>query len=238
MLGARDRGGPRWPRWSPRATTPCCGPATPTWPSRSTPTMPTPAYLPGFDLPAELVATADFEEAVCAADLLVIGVPTSGFRAVLEEAAPCMRPWIPVVSLSKGLEKGTLLRMTEVIKEVVPGPPGGRPDRAQPRPRDHVGQGRRLGHRHRGPRGGQGHPGGVHPGRVPGLLERRRRRLRDGWCVEERHRHRRRDRRGAGGGRQHPGRGDVPRPGRADPAGRCPGCPADHVRGAWPGWAT
>ncbi len=80
-------------------------------------------YLPGFDLPAELVATADFEEAVCAADLLVVGVPTSGFRAVLEEAAPCMRPWIPVVSLSKGLEKGTMLRMTEVIKEVVPGHP-------------------------------------------------------------------------------------------------------------------
>jgi len=81
------------------------------------------AYLPGFDLPTELAATANFEEAVCEADLLVVGVPTSGFRAVLEEAAPCMRPWIPVVSLSKGLEKGTLLRMTEVIKEVVPGHP-------------------------------------------------------------------------------------------------------------------
>jgi len=81
------------------------------------------AYLPGFDLPTELVATADFEEAVCEADLLVVGVPTSGFRSVLEEAAPCMRPWIPVVSLSKGLEKGTLLRMTQVVKEVVPGHP-------------------------------------------------------------------------------------------------------------------
>ena len=34
-----------------------------------------------------------------------------------------MRPWIPVVSLSKGLEKGSMLRMTEVIKEVVPGHP-------------------------------------------------------------------------------------------------------------------
>ena len=74
------------------------------------------AYLPGFDLPTELVATADFEEAVCEADLLVVGVPTSGFRSVLEEASPCMRPWIPVVSLSKGLEKGTLLRMTQVVK--------------------------------------------------------------------------------------------------------------------------
>ena len=103
--------------------TPSCGRETPTVAESVNTAHANADYLPGFDLPAELVATADFEEAVCAADLLVVGVPTSGFRAVLEEAAPCMRPWIPVVSLSKGLEKGTMLRMTEVIKEVVPGHP-------------------------------------------------------------------------------------------------------------------
>jgi glycerol-3-phosphate dehydrogenase (NAD(P)+) len=81
------------------------------------------AYLSGFDLPDELAATSDLEEAVCEADLLIVGVPTSGFRAVMAEAAACIRPWIPVVSLSKGLEKGSHLRMTEVIKQVVPGHP-------------------------------------------------------------------------------------------------------------------
>ncbi len=81
------------------------------------------AYLPGFGLAPELSATADLEEAVCDADLVVVGVPTSGFRGVLEDAGPCMRPWIPVVSLSKGLEKGSHLRMTEVIAQVVPGHP-------------------------------------------------------------------------------------------------------------------
>jgi glycerol-3-phosphate dehydrogenase (NAD(P)+) len=81
------------------------------------------AYLPGFTLAGELSATAVLADAVCDADLVVVGVPTSGFRSVMEEAAPCLRPWIPVVSLSKGLEKGTHLRMTEVIKEVVPGHP-------------------------------------------------------------------------------------------------------------------
>ena len=81
------------------------------------------AYLPGFDLPRELAATSSLEDAVCDADLLIVGVPTSGFRAVLEEAAGCIRPWIPVVSLSKGLEKGSHLRMTQVIREVVPGHP-------------------------------------------------------------------------------------------------------------------
>ncbi len=81
------------------------------------------AYLPAFDLPPELSATASLEDAVCGADLLIVGVPTSGFRTVLEEASTCIRPWIPVVSLSKGLEKGSNLRMTQVIKEVMPGHP-------------------------------------------------------------------------------------------------------------------
>ena len=82
-----------------------------------------PAYLPGFGLDPDLGGTSDLEEAVCGADLIVLGVPTSGLRRVLGDAAPFMRPWIPVVSLSKGLERGSHLRMTEVIKEVVPGHP-------------------------------------------------------------------------------------------------------------------
>lgn len=82
-----------------------------------------PRYLPGSVLAGELSATDDLERAVCSADLLVVGVPTSGFRAVLEAAKPYVRPWIPVVSLSKGLEKGSFLRMTEVVKQVLPGHP-------------------------------------------------------------------------------------------------------------------
>ena len=79
------------------------------------------AYLAGFRVSPDLVATADIKEAVRSADLLIVGVPTKGFRSVLEEAAPHVRPWIPVVSLSKGFEEGTLLRMTEVIRAVLPG---------------------------------------------------------------------------------------------------------------------
>ena len=82
-----------------------------------------PLYLPGFTLTPKLAATSDIEEATCGADLLVVGVPSSGFRRVLVDAAPHMRPWIPVVSLAKGLESGSMLRMTEVIKEVAPGHP-------------------------------------------------------------------------------------------------------------------
>jgi glycerol-3-phosphate dehydrogenase (NAD(P)+) len=82
-------------------------------------------YLPGFDLPDELDATADLERAVAGADVLVMGVPSHGMRATLCDLAPYVRPWIPVVSLAKGLEEGTHLRMTEVIAEELPGHPVG-----------------------------------------------------------------------------------------------------------------
>ena len=82
-------------------------------------------YLPGLPLPEGLRATASLEEAVGDADVLVVGVPSHGFRAALEAVSPHLRPWIPVVSLTKGLEQGTRLRMTQVIDEVLPGHPAG-----------------------------------------------------------------------------------------------------------------
>ncbi len=58
---------------------------------------------------ARLFATDSLEEAVGSADLLVMGVPSHGMRATLGELAPFVRPWVPVVSLSKGIEVGTKL---------------------------------------------------------------------------------------------------------------------------------
>ena len=80
-------------------------------------------YLPGFTLPPGLTATTDLEKAVHDADLLVVGVPTHGFRAILADARPYLRPWIPVVSLAKGFERGSLLRMTQLIAQELPGHP-------------------------------------------------------------------------------------------------------------------
>jgi glycerol-3-phosphate dehydrogenase (NAD(P)+) len=81
------------------------------------------AYLADAPLPRRLRATADLAEAAAHAELLVVGVPTAAFRETLELARPHVAPWIPVVSLSKGLERGTHLRMTEVVKQVLPGRP-------------------------------------------------------------------------------------------------------------------
>jgi glycerol-3-phosphate dehydrogenase (NAD(P)+) len=78
-------------------------------------------YLPGIDLPSALRATADLADACAGADVVVMAVPSHGFRAVLADAAPSIPPDVSVISLSKGLEQGTVLRMTEVVAEVLPG---------------------------------------------------------------------------------------------------------------------
>ena len=83
------------------------------------------SYLPEARLSAKLTATTDLEKATSAADVLVVGIPAQGFRGVLEQAAPYVRPWVPVISLSKGLEQGSRLRMTQIIDEVLPGHPSG-----------------------------------------------------------------------------------------------------------------
>jgi glycerol-3-phosphate dehydrogenase (NAD(P)+) len=83
------------------------------------------AYLPDVALPASLQSTSSLAEAVSRADVVVMAVPSHGFRAVLEEAAPHVRAWVPVVSLSKGLEQGTMLRMTQVVNDVLPDHPAG-----------------------------------------------------------------------------------------------------------------
>jgi glycerol-3-phosphate dehydrogenase (NAD(P)+) len=82
-------------------------------------------YLPGFELHPALRATSSLEEAVSTADVVVMAVPSHGFRAVLAEAAPFVRPWVPILSLSKGIELGTHLRMTQVINEILPDHPAG-----------------------------------------------------------------------------------------------------------------
>ncbi len=80
-------------------------------------------YLGEVRLPDGLTATDDLEKAVARAELLIVGVPSHGFRSTLEAAQPHLPPWVPVVSLTKGLERDSLLRMTQIVKEVLPGHP-------------------------------------------------------------------------------------------------------------------
>lgn len=82
-------------------------------------------YLPGAKLIPALRATNSIEEAVREADVVVLGVPSQSMRETAREVAKHVRAWVPVISLSKGLEQGTKLRMTEVIAEELPGHPAG-----------------------------------------------------------------------------------------------------------------
>lgn len=79
-----------------------------------------PPYLPDITLPESLRASNELEEVLEGAEVVVMAVPSHGFRAVLTEVAeivdgaPCC-----YVSLTKGLEVDTRKRMSEVISEVV-----------------------------------------------------------------------------------------------------------------------
>jgi glycerol-3-phosphate dehydrogenase (NAD(P)+) len=84
-----------------------------------------PDYLPGIALPESLRATSSLQEAVDGASLVIMAVPSHGFRAVLSDMAPHVASSVPLLSLAKGLEQGTQLRMTEVVAQVLPGHPAG-----------------------------------------------------------------------------------------------------------------
>jgi glycerol-3-phosphate dehydrogenase (NAD(P)+) len=76
-----------------------------------------PDYLPHIRLPDSLRATGDLAVACRDANVVVFAVPSHGLRAVLANAEPHVAPGAAIVSLAKGIEQGTLRRMTEVIAE-------------------------------------------------------------------------------------------------------------------------
>src|SRR3954447_17836452 len=83
------------------------------------------SYLPGVALPQRLRTPSSLGDALADADVVVMGVPSHGFRAVARDAAELVKDGVPVVSLTKGVEQETLARMTEVLAETMPGHPAG-----------------------------------------------------------------------------------------------------------------
>jgi len=73
-------------------------------------------YLPGINLPASLSATSDAKEALAGAEQVYLAVPSQTLRANLESLREELSHCI-VVSLMKGVESGTGLRMSEVIAQ-------------------------------------------------------------------------------------------------------------------------
>jgi glycerol-3-phosphate dehydrogenase (NAD(P)+) len=82
-------------------------------------------YLGDAKLSAKLKASSDLKAIATEADILIVAVPSHGFRDILQQVAPFLRAWVPVISLTKGLERTTNKRMTEIVAEVLPGHPYG-----------------------------------------------------------------------------------------------------------------
>jgi glycerol-3-phosphate dehydrogenase (NAD(P)+) len=80
-------------------------------------------YLPGIRLPDNVRATSDIEDAMAGAEVCVMGVPSHGWRDVLKTIEKLLTDVDAVVSLTKGLEVGTNLRMSELVHEVCPNLP-------------------------------------------------------------------------------------------------------------------
>jgi len=76
-------------------------------------------FLPGFPLPASITATNDFKEAISGVEIIVSVMPSHHCRRTFEHMAQWLQPQMLFVSATKGIENDTLLRMTEVIHEVV-----------------------------------------------------------------------------------------------------------------------
>jgi len=82
-------------------------------------------FLGDVALPQGIAATGDMAEAAGGAEFLLLAPPAQHMRAVAGALRPHLRPGIPVVSCSKGIERGTLALMPQVLAEALPGTPVG-----------------------------------------------------------------------------------------------------------------
>ncbi len=77
-------------------------------------------YLPGVELPAALAPTSDIGTALDGAQFVVIAVPSHGVRDVARAASVHLPAASAIVSGTKGLEEGSMLRMSQVLRQELP----------------------------------------------------------------------------------------------------------------------
>ena len=77
------------------------------------------AFLPGFGLPDLVEPSFDLGYTLGAADVVMLVVPTSAFRATLEQARPFLANDARLLIATKGIEPGSLMLLTEVVEAVL-----------------------------------------------------------------------------------------------------------------------
>jgi glycerol-3-phosphate dehydrogenase (NAD(P)+) len=80
------------------------------------------AYLSGFRLSAQVAVSHDLKESLAGAELVLSVVPSRYLREVMRQAAPFIARGTPVVSATKGIEEGSLRRMSQLITETLAAP--------------------------------------------------------------------------------------------------------------------
>ncbi len=76
-------------------------------------------YLPDYELPEDMALTSSLDEALAKKDLIILAVPSQYFRGVCEKIKDAGAPDVPYLSVAKGIENDTLMRMSEVAKDVL-----------------------------------------------------------------------------------------------------------------------
>lgn len=77
-------------------------------------------YLPGVIIPNNVRITDDLEGAVTNKDIIVLSIPSHGVRETLLKLKKYIKPDQIIVNVAKGIENNSLMRISEVVKEVVP----------------------------------------------------------------------------------------------------------------------
>ena len=75
-------------------------------------------FLPDEEIPRKVSVSGDLREVLQDAEILVSVMPSQHCRGLFEQMRRFLKPGIPIVSATKGIEENTLLRMSEVIAQV------------------------------------------------------------------------------------------------------------------------
>ena len=77
-------------------------------------------YLAGIKFPESIVVASELDYCLLSCDMVVSVIPSQHTRSVLMKALPHLNPLVPLCCASKGIERGTLMTMEEVFREVLP----------------------------------------------------------------------------------------------------------------------
>lgn len=77
-------------------------------------------YLPNIVLPENLELTGDMGKAILGKDLILLSIPTHGVREVLGKSKEYIKPEQIIVNVAKGIENESLLRISQIVKEILP----------------------------------------------------------------------------------------------------------------------